>query len=85
METRKPAALRAVLRHDDPVTDYRITETPLGVLLTADGEQIGQPYTDTKAAIAAATAVMQSRGDTVSGTWTLHWDDGYRWSPDPMQ
>lgn len=23
--------------------------------------------------------------DTVNGTWTLHWDDGYRWSPDPMQ
>lgn len=67
------------------MADYRIIETPLGVLLTVDGEQIGRPYPDTKAAIAAATAVMRSRGDTVSGTWTLHWDDGYRWSPDPMQ
>lgn len=65
------------------MTDYRIAETPLGALLTADGEQVGNRYADTQTAIAAAAEVMRSRGDTVSGTWVLGWDDGYRWTPNP--
>ncbi|WP_100482269.1 hypothetical protein [Mycobacteroides abscessus] len=65
------------------MTDYRIAETPLGVLLTADGEQVGENYADTQTAIAAAAEVMRSRGDSVSGTWVLDWDDGYRWTPNP--
>ncbi|BBX33649.1 hypothetical protein MMAG44476_14405 [Mycolicibacterium mageritense DSM 44476 = CIP 104973] len=63
------------------MTDYRIAETPLGALLTADGEQVGENYADTQTAITAAAEVMRSRGDSVSGTWVLDWDDGYRWTP----
>lgn len=67
---------------NDLVSEYRIAETPLGALITAAGEQVGQAHPDVHQAIIAAMEVMRARGDLGPGRWLLDWDDSYRWHPD---
>lgn len=59
---------------------YRVVETPLGWLVHAHGEQIGEPHSTPGGAFATAIIAIREHGDGQDGgTFQLEWDGSYRW------